>query len=95
MKIGTLIINVWCQPKTIFSIDYLQNSMHQSLISVSENIDFTFKRFGFVEATLNWNITLHSFWKNDRIYKNLKINLNQHFTDWKFTLTLTIKEEGE
>lgn len=69
--------------------------MYQTLTSVSDKFDFNYKRFGYFAATLTWLIPLKVFWKNDHIYTILKSTLNKHFTNWKFSISLTIKEKGD
>ena len=94
MKIGTLIIYVICNPKSAKSITILSTSLHHPLFLVSEKYDFVVKRFGYIEASLKWVVTLKEFWNNDNIYLILKEVLNSQFTNWKVDITLTIYEKG-
>lgn len=95
MRIGTLIIEVYGELLTKQSIEILQTSMYQPLISVSDKFDFDYKRFGFFAAELIWVVPLHTFWKNDRIYLTLKETLDKNFINWKIDITLLIKEKGD
>lgn len=94
MKIGLFILDVWCQPKDNQSIDIFQTIMHQPLLSICDKYDFTVRRFGFVEAFLNWQIPLTTFWKNDIIYNTLRNTLNKEFNNWNINISLTINESG-
>lgn len=94
MKIGTLTIEVYGELKEKTSIESLQNSMHQPLISISDYFDFNYNRFGFYAAFMVWEIPLKIFWKNDQIYSNLKSGLNKFFINWELDIILTIKEKG-
>jgi len=95
LKIGTLIIEIYAELLQKESIELLQSLMHQPLISVSEKFDFDYKRFGYFAASLIWVVPLKIFWKNDRIYLDLKKGLNKYFTNWKIDITLILKEKGE
>lgn len=94
-KIGTLIIEVYGELKSKESIDVLQRSLGPALLQICDTFDFDFKRFGYFAANLIWVVPLKEFWRNDQIYNILKFTLEEHFLNWKFTMTLLIKEKGD
>lgn len=94
MKIGNLIIEIYGELLTKQSIETLQSSMYQPLLSVSDKFDFDYRRFGYFAADLIWVIPLKIFWKNDLIYNTLKKSLDKNFTNWIINITLTIHEKG-
>jgi len=93
MKTGTLILEIYGELLEKQSIDILQNIMHKPLLSVSESLDFDYKRFEYFAATMIWVCHLKLFWNNDTIYNTLKLNLNRYFTNWELEITLLLHDK--
>ena len=94
MQIGNLIIEIYGELLTKQSIENLQNTMSQPLLSVSDKFNFDYRRFGYFAANLIFVIPLKIFWKNDHIYKVLKKTLNANFNNWILNINLIIHEKG-
>lgn len=95
MQIGNLIIEIYGELKERQSIEILQNTMYQPLLSVSDRFDFDYKRFGYFAADLIFVVPLKIFWQNDRIYKLLKDALNTNFNNWTLEINLVTHEIGD
>jgi len=94
MKIGSLILEVYGELKSNQSISTIKNIMDPLLLSVCDEYDFKYNRFGFYAAFMTWEIPLSVFWKNDRIFSTLRKSIILHFNNWEYTIYLLIHETG-
>jgi len=94
MKIGKLILEVYGELKSKQSISTIKNIMDPLLVSVSDEYDFKYNRFGFYAAFMIWEVPLDVFWKNDRIFSTLRKSIILHFNNWEYTIYLLIHETG-
>ena len=95
MITGTLFIYVYGELLEPKSIELLESSMFQHFTSVSDNIEFDYRRFAFYAARMKWTVPLKIFWKNDTIYKSLKKYVDKYFTNWGIDIVLLLTEKGE
>ncbi len=93
MKISTLILEIYGELLSKESIDTLKNTMHQPLLSVSETLDFDYRRFEYYAADIIWVCQLKLFWKNDTIYKTLVRSLDNNFDNWILDITLLLHDK--
>ena len=95
MKIGRLIFYIHGHMKEKESVNLFEHAIRPSFETVSDLIEFNYRRFQFLEASMVFVVNLIEFWNNDTIYKNVKKYLYKYFTNWKFDIVLLITEKGD
>ncbi|MBA7520715.1 hypothetical protein ES705_12811 [subsurface metagenome] len=94
MKIGTLYFEVVGKLIYYKSCEYFIASMDSILLTVCDQYDADYKRFGYEGGHLTFVVPLKVFWKSDAIFKKMRTELNRLFMNWLVDITITINEKG-
>lgn len=95
MKIGRLIFYIYGEMKEKESINLFEHAIRPSFETVSDQIDFNYRRFEYWSASMIFVVNLDQFWNNDTIFRNVRKYLTKYFTNWKVDLVLFINVKGD
>lgn len=95
MTIG--ILSIYCSGELLEreSIEHFEHSMRPSFDSVSDKVDFDYRRFAYFATSLQFIVHLREMWNNQTIFNNLRKYLTKYFINWELTLVLTIHQKGD
>ena len=76
------------------SVDQVRMQMEGIFLKLGEEVEFDFKRFQWIAASLNWSIQIRDFEFIDNVLIKLRKAMEKNFDNWGIKINIEYTEGG-
>jgi hypothetical protein len=95
MQIGVIKLELYGDLKTATSVEQFISSFSRTVIKISPDFIFDYRKFASLSAVITFEIPIKIFTNIDSFYKTLKKLLDYNFLYWEISFQLTLLERSD